>query len=61
MFECNKIPYPDKKAALKEARIQTANMKHFKRPSLDRMKNKKLRPYFHDRCGFWHLTTRKQR
>jgi len=57
---CSKIPYPDKKTALKEAKMIRVQMKRFNKGA-DKLKNKKFSAYHCWNCGLWHLTTEKRR
>lgn len=57
---CNKIPYPSKKEALKDAKRIKADTRHFRNKSLKK-DNKKFRAYCCPRCQLWHLTSRRQK
>jgi hypothetical protein len=56
---CQKIPYPDKSAALADAEYIRMQKRHFDKARRAPKSGRKLRPYQCPRCGFWHLTTRK--
>ena len=62
---CNKMPYQDKKEALKAARIihgSTRTRVKGRRMCKAKGKDtKKMYPYFHTACGYWHLTSQKPR
>ncbi len=57
---CNKISFEDSKSALKEAKRQMADNKHFKNRR-GKKENAKLKPYVCPRCSKYHLTSQKQK
>lgn len=56
---CNKIAYPSKAEATKDAQLIMHGMKKFSNRTKPR--TKRLRPYFCWYCDQWHLTSQKPR
>lgn len=61
MRKCSKIPYDDKKAALKDIKIIKADRHHFSNRSKNKKENGKLYAYDCPLCDKWHLTTKNPR
>jgi hypothetical protein len=54
-MSCNKMNYPDKKAA-----VSAANLRVCGRRRIRRNRPEMLRAYFCDRCNGWHLTHKEK-
>lgn len=54
---CNKVPYPTKQDASKDARLVRINSKRFSNGIGTNNKASKLYPYLCPICDNWHLTS----
>ena len=58
---CNKIGYPDKKAAMDDIRYITIQNRFLSKKASTHRKSGKYRAYRCPHCDKWHLTTQKPR
>ena len=58
---CQKIDYPSKEEAVKDAAYIRVQKRRFNHRSGSPKSGRKLRPYECNLCGKWHLTTAKSR